>query len=332
MVRRAKAPDWGELAEAPRADLPRPRAQRWADLRARFLVGMLLVMLPLFVVALGSAIATIRQAQSSPAASSTAGSPAVSAYAAAAVNAWLGSVPAPLPEGRILVVGDPRPAPVVAVSEENAGTARPTSSLVDVVVSSPAGMFTATVQVGTDPRGSLKVLAGPSLEPFAPAATDDWAGSTPWPGLSVTAPADPLVKAIQGWASAYTSGDPVTLRLAVGDTSGTAYYTPLVGVSSVASDVVAAAAVDATSSRVVARVELVLTWSGAPAAAAGSTPVPVVFDVLIERADTAAPLVTAWGAPGSGPALTRYANAVDGTARPTAIPTPSLSPSPSVTP
>ncbi|MGO3234168.1 MAG: hypothetical protein ACTIKT_11945, partial [Microbacterium sp.] len=64
-----------------------------------------------------------------------------------------------------------------------------------------------------------------------------------------------------------------------------------------------------------ARVEVVLWWEGQERPERESTssrPAPVTFDVLIENPNTATPLVTAWGAPGSGPSLVAYENAVNG--------------------
>jgi hypothetical protein len=55
-----------------------------------------------------------------------------------------------------------------------------------------------------------------------------------------------------------------------------------------------------------------LLWKGekAPAFGSSTSGPQTTMDLLLERADTAAPVVVAWGPPGSGPGLVPYQNAV----------------------
>lgn len=322
--------DWGDVAEAPRADLPRPSRERWRMVRARFIVWMLLISFPLLLLTLGSAVATIRQATADRGAAATsvvdARALTVGATASAALRNWLAIVPAPLPGGQVVSAGSPSQVPVRLVE----GKAAPSyvTYLVPFVVAAPSGLYSCEVAVVQDSRGSVQVLDTPSLVPMPPVAGDGWQPSVPWPGREATSPSPSIVKAVEGWANAYVSGDPVALRLAVGDPSEVAYYTPLAGVSSVAAQVKSLAVADATGATMMARVELALTWSGQVDPPGALRPL-VSVDVLVERADTAAPIVTAWGGPGSGPTLTRYGNAANGEGRPTDLARPSLAPTPS---
>ena len=73
---------------------------------------------------------------------------------------------------------------------------------------------------------------------------------------------------------------------------------------------------DSVPDRMVARVAMEIAWTGAddgPGEPEAST--PIQMDVLIERADTASPVITAWGSAGEGPRLERYENAVSGQGR-----------------
>lgn len=207
-----------------------------------------------------------------------------------------------------------------------------TFSLVDA----SGAAFKASVQVAVDPRGGALVLAGPSLVPVVPAATDQWVpAGDPWPGRESIPAGEDVAKAVQRWAEAYASGSSDTLRLTVGDPSADRVYVPLSRVESVTAQVTAALDLDDGPTRagdqtgdqagagparprtVAARVALTLHWAGGQgnAPARPEPAAPVVMDVLVQRADTAAPIVVAWGAPGQGPLLRPYQNAVLGDGR-----------------
>lgn len=272
-----------------------------------------------------------------PAASSSPGR----TTATLAVQEWLAAEPAPLLEGQILSWdGAQVIPPAVTIDENGDEIVYPATSEVSTFTlrDKSGSLYTASVNVAVDPRGGAKVLAGPSLIPVAPAIQDEWANqSGPWPGLTDGAESTPAIQtAVDAWTKAYISGDPEALRVAVGDPDPESVYVPLQGVASAKNKVTFLATKNAEEPGVVVgRVETSITWAGAPKPEGNQVaaePPPVVWDVLIERADTGAPVVTAWGAPGTGATLTRYQNAnkggqrpievVDPTATPTAVPTP----------
>ena len=138
---------------------------------------------------------------------------------------------------------------------------------------------------------------------------------------------DAAKKAVQRWAEVYVGGDPDALRQFVGDDDPNHWFEPIAGVAKVTASVSAATPVDGEQVLAV-RVELAVLWQGQPEPTT-TTQLPVVtMDVRLEKADGAAPVVTAWGAPGVGPALTRFANAVEGAGRRPA-PAPPFTPAPS---
>ena len=95
-------------------------------------------------------------------------------------------------------------------------------------------IYDAGVQVATDSRGGSIAISTPSATPKAPPANDDWENVGPWAGFggsnAQSTPA--IVKAVELWAEAFTSGDADTLRLSVGDPSARHTYSPLIGVAS----------------------------------------------------------------------------------------------------
>ena len=123
---------------------------------------------------------------------------------------------------------------------------------------------------------------------------------------------------INAWAAAYTSGDPGSLLQVTGDPDTSHSYMPLTGVKFTSVDASQAAEVwgdakpkagaDAPPAMVV-RVDVDLYWlergeTAAPADLSDEQVSPASFDVLVERTDTASPVVVAWGAAGSGELLT----------------------------
>jgi len=178
--------------------------------------------------------------------------------------------------------------------------------------------YQADVLVAIDSRGGAASISAPSLVPIAGAATDGWVpADISWPGLARANATDPVRVAVQRWAAVYATGSGEDLRLATGDPSADDFYTPMNiegrVASSVTASVTGAGSVDGGKSMVV-RVELNVVW---PDQDVDSTGQPVAgpsfdLDVLVERAGTAAPIVVAWGGPGSGQDLLPYANALHG--------------------
>ena len=154
---------------------------------------------------------------------------------------------------------------------------------------------------------------------LGPSAGSGATQSGPWPGLVATTSVPPAVsQTVQSWADAYSSGNPATLALAVGDPDTADHYTPLSGVAAVSATVVEAAQVKGTTGDDMAvEVALDITWADQPANRQTGNEQSVsvnpqgpqtTLDLLVERAHTAAPVVVAWGPPGSGPTLTAYQN------------------------
>lgn len=243
------------------------------------------------------------------------------------VESWLENVPEPLPGGR-LVSWDgstvlTRATDEAPETETSDGTGTETIAMENLEEAPVTGYdttlehftlvdglgrgYTADVHMAIDPRGGAKVLAGPSLTILTPNATDDWVETEMWPGLEDGAEVTEAVQAsVNNWAAAYTSGDPARLRQATGDPDENNTYLPLSGVENVSAEVANAAAMD--NSEMLLRVQLTLEWEGR--AEVSGTRVPVVMDLLMQKTDTASPMVVAWGAPGTGPKMEPYSNAV----------------------
>jgi hypothetical protein len=184
------------------------------------------------------------------------------------------------------------------------------------------GIFEADIEVALTSSGPA-ALGGPSLSPFrlGPSGTSQATENGPWPGLVATSSAPSAVsQAVQSWADAYTSGNPATLALAVGDPNTADHYMPLSGVSAVSAAVVAASQIGgARVNQMAVQVSLDITWADQQNSQTASGPSKgdsavnpqgpeTTLDVLVDRAYTAAPVVVAWGPPGSGPTLTADQN------------------------
>lgn len=246
--------------------------------------------------------------------------------ATTAMHQWLASTPAPLPGGQVVSVGA---APKVTIGSEGSSSKREyeTRLVQFTLVDSSGQRYMSQVLVALDPRGSTSVLAAPSLAQIPADATDEWGPSTTWPDHTEVAITDAVQRAVAGWAAAYTSGDSDAMRTAVGDGDPQHLYTPLHGAAvAKVNATMAAQQSEQDPTVLMVRVELQVAWAQAPAAPDATYPT-IMFDLLLERATTASPVVVAWGAPGTGPTLTRYGNAVDGTGRdPSATPSAPAAP------
>lgn len=266
------------------------------------------------------------------------------------VSDWLASTPEPLPGG-VVLSWDGFSDEGLDTGVGDQGEGRRLEVHYFSVADGHGNTYKVDIQVAVDPRGGAVVIAGPSLIPVPEPAGDDWQSGSTWPGYSKANTTDNTAQAVQAWANAFVSGDPNSLRLAVGDPDNDAYYAPLVGVVAAESKIVDAA--HRSDSTMIVRATLEIQWLGQPernapptappppppapkpdetpeekflrelaeheqatapptAPANTGTPTVVTFDLLVERAQTASPVVTAWGGPGTGPDLERYSNAVDG--------------------
>lgn len=240
-----------------------------------------------------------------------------------AVQAWLNQSPSPLPGGQILSWdgAQVQATPSIKVNKDtNQTTEVQGLELNTLTLVAPNGaLFTTQVQVGYSPIRGAQVIGQPTLIPRAPDDKGSWPNLTPWPDFTKVGSTDAIKQAASAWVKAFTSGDPDALRLAVGDTSQTHSYVPLVQATATDVKVGDAAARktasdssgQAKASEVVAQVSFAVTWAGQPVDR-NTTPARITYDVLIDKADTASPVVVAWGGAGSGESLAPFGNAVDG--------------------
>jgi len=196
-----------------------------------------------------------------------------------------------------------------------------------------ASVYQASVAVALDPSGTGAVaMGGASITKEPQTTTSQWFTGGPWPGItSSNAVSSAVQEAINGWVDAYTGGNAAALSLAVGDTDSAHTYVPLSGVQSAAATVVAAAPRIAPNSQVpitaraartanptaeIVEITLAIRWNGEPTPPPGtqgqSAAPKTTMDLLVERANTSAPVVVAWGPQGTGPTLVPYQNAVTG--------------------
>lgn len=330
---------WGDVREAPRAEVP---DERRLLIRRKVAFGVILVALlslPFNVVAIGNVLAGSDEPQQQQAAD---GSEFSQSRAAAwsKVSQWLASTPEPLPGGRVVSIDETKklkyPSPPVDEDGKTPDVKKPgyeTEVVNFTLVDDSGRLYRAGVNVAVDPRGSATAMGEPSLEAVAPAANDSWNDGGLWPGreeMEVPAAAE---RAVESWADAYVSGDATTLRMQVQDPSNDSYYSPLQGVKSVETSV--DQATDLGDDTIAVRVTLKPTWREDPekdeepktkAEAEAEKKAKqeeerqerpgIELDVRVEAAGTAAPRVTAWGHPGAGPNLEKYENSIDSSGRP----------------
>lgn len=318
--RRARVDRWSQAVEVPRADLPDANRQHRRAKVLRVAVWSILGLAGLNAFMGLSQLATAAQTTGETAVTAAEGGRA-RAVATLAVRDWLEQDPSPLPGGFLLTWDTVTTLAWPAGRETDVGPAPYDVEVHTFTLATPSGSrFTATVQVAADDAHGLQVVAGPSLVPLAPDDPAEWASDTPWPG-SAPVPVPPDVEAAVGvWAAAFISDDPAALRLAVGDPQPGRSYTPLSGPALTGVRVNAAAASagePATTgapapATVIAQVTLTLDWQPGTPDAGGPVGAEATYDVLVRRADTASPAVTAWGGPGQGPTLVDFGNAVTG--------------------
>lgn len=237
------------------------------------------------------------------------------------VRNWLAADPSPLPGGTVLSWdGAKNQQEYKITTAENGDTIEQQGiELHKISVTTPSGaIFTTTVQVGYSPVRGAQVIGKPTLLPTAPNDTGSWPNLKTWPGLVAATPSDAVQQSVRAWVTAFTSGDPNSLRLTVGDTQAGRSYVPLVQANATNVSLVEAASFkndDGTTNpepdRIVARVTFNVTWDGQDVGS-GARLGELTYDVLIDKANTAAPAVVAWGGAGTGESLTPFTNAVEG--------------------
>lgn len=318
--KRRGAPVWEQVLDEPVASSPAERSVARRTRRMRIWVWTSVTLLP---IALLGDIALVGSRHATSATTATAASSPGEAVAWTTLQRWLAEKPAPLPGGKILAWEGAAPVAVTHPSKRaaDAGGVVWHAEIDRFALTGQTGrVYRVDVEVALGPNGSATPVGGPSIEPGPPTIASP-ASDGPWPGINATASVPSAVAAaITGWADAYVSGSPSSLHLAVGDPNPADHYQPLSGVSSVTATPIWGASIRAASAdEMIVEVRLALTWDGQQtptglsgdsgvSGTSGAAPTTTV-DLLIERANSAAPVVVAWGPPGSGPTLTPYANA-----------------------
>ena len=320
--------DWYEdgADEVPSPSLPDARRLARRQVWTRRYVKWSVVACPLLLlVALAAVTRTTKHAATLPP-----GSPGQVA-ATIAIDKWLAETPSPLPGASILSFdGSSRVAPPKGYKGPPLTWAGAIESftLVSHPESSSPQVWRVGVEVAIDKSGGAVALSGPSFLLAGEAQPGSWDQGGPWPGLQMTSSVSGSVQSvINNWLSAYTSGSDAELHLAVGDPNSSHTYVALSGVRQASDTVLAAAPVGkASQGNLVVEVALDLVFdhehlpppgqSGlgvtGTSGTASSTGPQTTMDLLVAHASSAAPVVVAWGPPGSGPSLHSYENAIGG--------------------
>lgn len=322
---------WLQAEEVPRAGLPDARKLNKRRRNFRIAVWTVLTLTPVTGFLTVAALSSVANAPKPIVPAAVLSSPGRAA-ASVALDTWLNSKPSPIPGGRTLLwsgVTSLPNAPTTTTTAAAADGVAPSPVQIGteidkfVVVGADGATYEASLQVSLDSVGAASVIAGPALTPIPTMGQDEISANsdTPWPDLTVGSAADPVNTAVQGWANAFTGGDAAALRQVVGDPDNAHSYLPLSGVGAVTVAIGNAAipAGGAAADHLLVRV----TVTPAPVVSANGdasvTPVGFTYDLLVEHASTAAPVVIAWGAPGSGPTLTPYQNALGAASDQTSI-------------
>lgn len=325
-AKRTTAPEdfWAhEAEELPRADIGAVQtASKRIKLVKAWLIGSV-ILLPIALLAIISFLPKFLEEPPAPPAQNNQLDSPTKPVAMQAVKNWLAQEPSPLPGGQVLSWDGVKiqAEPKIETNPEN-GQVEETQGLElhTMTVTSPSGsFFTTQIQVGYSEVRGAQVLGAPTLIPRAPDDKQTWPNLTAWPNLVKTAKPEPVVQAASAWVKAFTSGDPDSLRLSVGDTGANRSYVPLIQVTASAIQVGDVAAlkpspetpVDEKPAQVVAQVSFAVVWQG-QVLGRSETPARVTYDVLIDQANTASPKVVAWGGAGTGESLKPFMNAVEG--------------------
>ena len=160
---------------------------------------------------------------------------------------WLAGPDPGLPGGRLLLFSGAHPVGTPTTDDTGGDPAVTVEVDAFVVVDDRGNTFTAAVQVAVDGHGRAAVLSGPALTPLPRPDQDLARNAGPWPGRASAQPTAPQAAAVRVWATAFTSGDPAALRLAVGDPDPGRGYLPLTGVAGARTTVGSATVLDAAT-------------------------------------------------------------------------------------
>src|SRR5665648_223418 len=311
---------WESADEVPRAGIPSNAKLARRMARNRRVIWACLLAVPGGALSMFVTASSLKASNEAPPAQVQVDS-AARAAAMTAVTDWLAGEPAPLPGGELVSWNDfeTMPAYVAGPSDTEQDVAdAPSLAVHSLTVRDASGAtYVAQVLVASNRLGETTVVGTPSLLPVAPAS--DWAsGVSPWPNHDPTTASESVETAVGQWVDAFTSGDPAKLRLVVGDPDTNHSYVPLSGLVGAEHTTTGAAwildAEGKQTTTMIAQVQITFSWPVVVTDDSRSAPGPAAatYDLLILGADSAAPGIVAWGGPGTGPILTKYANALVG--------------------
>ncbi|XBH22998.1 hypothetical protein V5R04_07245 [Jonesiaceae bacterium BS-20] len=302
---------WDSAIEAPRTDLPDYEKIEKRYRRTRRAVRIWWFSAPVVLFAVLAMIGQILGAEDTGSQGETL-SP-TRAQAIASVEQWLERTPSPLPGAHVLTWESATALQLAeGVSPAEVDTYTRESHVVTLLTATGATVK-VNVLIASDGLGRAAALTEPSLQATLP-VPEELSQALLWPGMAPAALATPAEQAVESWASAFGSGDPVALRQVVGDPNAANVYLPLTGLDAVDVSIGATAQVQDKAGNptgaVIANVTLTLNWTGVAKPVNEDSLPTVAYDLLIDGADTGAPRVVAWGGAGTGPSLQAYGNAV----------------------
>ncbi|MGP5523474.1 hypothetical protein ACTXM3_09270 [Glutamicibacter arilaitensis] len=234
---------------------------------------------------------------------------------------WLGSTPAPLPDGKLVSWDGVIDSVLPKLVEDQSGEMIEVPGLQThkFTLRTNAGqLFESTVQVTwTDSLGAT-VVGEPSLQPLMRDNISTTVDTVEvWPGRPLTPAPTGVAPAVDVWLQAYVSGSSDKIRLAMKDPNELHNYFPMTQVADASVEAVTHFAVNPEdSTQGLARVTIKIIWDGTPVDTTNqefiNSGAPQTFDVLLQDVDTASPTVVAWGGAGTGQDLKPYKNAFEG--------------------
>ncbi|WP_344807235.1 hypothetical protein, partial [Microlunatus ginsengisoli] len=292
--------DWWDVPEA----VPSPdstterRGRRWRRLITVY-VWAAVILLPLALLAV-FVLAGKQLSSGATAPDTTVSGTQEAAQAQVLLERWIAQDPSPLPGGRVVTLIDatsqtPAPAHPGEAVDYRLVTYR------FVVADAHQALYTTGVQVAVTADGPV-LLAQPALLPVPATGTNAFGGQWPWPGVEAGTPQAAYPAAVNAWLAAYSSGDPAALKQAVGDPDATRSYLPLSGVTLSGPTIGPVGwlwgsgqqrGTDALPHQALLRVTVGAIWTGQTPAPGGTVPT-LTYDLLLDKADTAAPVVVAW--------------------------------------
>lgn len=312
---------WSQTAETPVDGVLQIEKQSKKARRLRILVWSTIFLFPVSMLASTVAIGSLLGNQGVVESAETSADEfaETKSKATLAVRDWLSSDPSPLPGGNIVAWESAEVENYEPELDENGDPVSLSASTPyriethRFMLSGPEeqGLFHAVVPVAFDEENGAVILSTPSLLPVVP-ANDSW-NPVPFPNHEDAEISEAVMAAVNAWAAAYTSGDPVAIAQVMRDTDESHSYMPLIG-ARLRDITIEGSWMQKTEDEDVEpltfiRVTAGLDWVTSPIESGSEAP-RISLDLLIEDANTTAPIVVAWGGAGQGPELRKFGNAV----------------------